>query len=72
MNELQNLGLCSSGMLHGIGWQCLLMFQNGLSVPYSVVKQSKKAAGTLKMGLTDSSEMLVTSCKSIPRNTPEE
>jgi len=61
-------------MLHGIGWHLVtdVTKQSVSSVPSSVVKQSMKAAWTLKMGLTDWSEMLVTSCKSIPCNIPEQ
>ena len=53
-------------------WCCGTVCQFSSSVPSSVVKQSKKAAWTLKMGLTNCSEMLVTSCKSIPCNIPEQ
>jgi len=54
-------------MLHGIGWQLVtdVSEQSVISVPSTVVKQSKKAGWTLKMGLTGCSEMFVTSCKGL-------
>jgi hypothetical protein len=58
INELQNLGLCSSGMLHGIGWQLVNdVSEQSFSFFFSL-QAVQMAAGTLKMGLTDCYEIL--------------